>query len=273
LKFSVGKITLGLSLYRGGQNQSILSAAEMEEAIGLGQQLSGRYFLNLNSARMSPGIGVGPQNPTRKILAEVSKITDSGRLEFDEAKFASMYNSMKRNRVGQKIGDLGIRAQRIQNFPVWSYVPPWDSGCASEKFADYPKKVKRNRALNGLQIEVDDPQLIMVFDAENSGASHAEQFSKLFSSIFAHGYDPDWENNDPLSASILVDSKSWCWRLDSGHHRVLTAAALGLTELPVFVTRVVASDTARFWPGVLNGDYSEDQAIHHLNDVIAGRIG
>ncbi|HAE74533.1 MAG TPA: hypothetical protein DCG44_04985 [Candidatus Aquiluna sp.] len=259
-----------LSLARQTKRSLVGDMIDLEKRFGSEGEIAGRYSLNLDLARMSVGHTVGTDNPTRAILDKCAEIDRTGGIYFDEARFERLYNKMKLERIGLTLGNLGVAAPPISDLPAWCYVSPWDEGTARDKFVHYPHQVKRNRASNGLRIETDDPRQIMEVDAANGGRSHAAQFARLFSSISGTGYRIDLEGKDPLQASILLDDRSWCWKLESGHHRVLVASMLGLEMLPVAIRRVIPASTARFWPGVRSGDYTAETAARHLAQVISG---
>jgi hypothetical protein len=265
-----GRWVFNLYLARQAKGNLVGDMIDLEKRFGSGREIAGRYSLNLDLVRMSVGHTVGADNPTRAVLDECVEIDRIGGIYFDEARFERLCNEMNMERVALTLGDLGLAAPPISALPAWCYVSPWDEGAARDKFVHFPHQVKRNRASNGLRIETDNPRQIMEVNAANSGRSNAAQFARLFSSISDTGYRVDLEGKDPLQASILLDDRSWCWKLESGHHRVLVASMLGLETLPVAIKRVIPASTARFWPGVRSGDYTAETAARHLSQVISG---
>ena len=62
--------------------------------------------------------------------------------------------------------------QKLNNYPVWSAVLPWENISIDQKVINFPKSVKVDRAKNGFIINSDDPNVIMREDENTTSVTH-----------------------------------------------------------------------------------------------------
>jgi hypothetical protein len=158
---------------------------------------------------------------------------------------------------------LGIDSdlsKKLANYPWWAAVNPWDNRTFEDQLYYYPIEVKKNRAINGMQILSDDHNEIVRDDIDNSLPSHANQYTKLIGQIKKNGFRYGNEFGY-VTAELFVANNKFCWKIgDEGNHRATVAAALGIKKIPVLVTKIIRLDELEYWPNVINGIFSKDQA-------------
>lgn len=155
--------------------------------------------------------------------------------------------------------------KKLNTYPIWASIMPWESLSIDEKFLNFPKSVKVDRAKNGYLIESNDPKVIMKKDQANSLPSHVNQYVSLINSIKKNGYIPDVKNSF-IEVEILVKDEEFCWKPSGeGNHRTTVVASLGYKTIKSLVTKVVRFEDAKYWPNVVNGTFKKNEAEQIFN--------
>ncbi|MDA8612555.1 hypothetical protein N9L10_01180 [Candidatus Pelagibacter bacterium] len=155
----------------------------------------------------------------------------------------------------------------IKKYPWWAIVHPWDDYTFEDKIKNYPYDIKRNREKNGMHIASSDPNIIIKENYENSWPSHAKQYVNLINKIKEHGFQYGSEYGY-VSAEIFIEKNKLCWKPGAeGNHRMAVAAALGFKNIPVLVTKIIRLDELEYWPNVVKGLFSKDQAKKIFFDI------
>lgn len=150
--------------------------------------------------------------------------------------------------------------ETLKNYPWWAEVKPWDNYTFDDMLNYSAYDVKKNRAQNGMFIKSNDPHEIMKDDFENSISSHAKQYAKLTQQIKSNGFKYGGEYGY-VEAEIFIVNNKIRWKPGGeGNHRIAAASALGLKSIPVLVSKIIRLDELNYWPNVVNGLFSKDQA-------------
>lgn len=91
---------------------------------------------------------------------------------------------------------------KLNTYPSWASVLPWENITIDQKLLNFPKSVKVDRARNDFNIKSNDPDEIMRQDEQNSLPSHISQYISLIESIKKNGYIPD--SNNYVEVELLV---------------------------------------------------------------------
>ena len=155
----------------------------------------------------------------------------------------------------------------IKKFSWWNEIYPWDDISFEENEKNYPYQVKRNRWQNGMKILSNDPKKILEEDFKNSLDSHTKQYVNLLNDIMKQGVKFG-SKYGYITAEIFISKNKFCWKPGTeGNHRTAVCAALGLKKIPVLITRVIRLDELEYWPNVIKGRFSKDQAKKIFFDI------
>jgi hypothetical protein len=191
------------------------------------------------------------------------------------------YSFMKFKNAAHSLNIDSCDNDNIKDYPWWALVNPWDSSTFEDVINEYPYEIKRNRANNGLKILSNDPNKIIKENFENGWSSHARQYVNLLNKIKHHGLkfgsEIDlFEDYGHISAEILVANKKIRWKPGKeGNHRLAVAAALGYKKIPALVTKIIRFDELEYWPNVINGTFTNEQAIkifHNIFDAKPSKV-
>lgn len=180
-----------------------------------------------------------------------------------------MIESYKKKIILNNLSDFfGLKSnenQKLNSYPVWSAVLPWEDTSIEDKLINFPKSVKVDRAKNGFVIKSDDPGKIMKEDMKNSLPSHINQYVSLLKSIKKNGYIPE-VNNNYIEVELLLKGDDFCWKPSGeGNHRATVVASLGYKTIKAIVTRVVRFEDLDYWPNVINGSFEKTEAEQIFN--------
>jgi len=149
---------------------------------------------------------------------------------------------------------------KLKDYPWWAIVNPWDNLTFEDKMKSFPNEIKRNRASNGMHILSNDPDEIIKEDLKNSLPSHTNQYVKLLKQIKNNGFKYG-NKYGYVTAEIFIADNELRWKPGSeGNHRVAVAAALGIKTIPVLITKIIRLKELEYWPNVINGCFSKEQA-------------
>jgi hypothetical protein len=183
----------------------------------------------------------------------------------EEKLYSSIFEILeyyKKKIVSKNISDLfGLNSnKKLNSYPLWSAVMPWDSITIQEKFLNFPKSVKVDRAKNGLIINSDNPEIIMKEDEINSLPSHVNQYVRLINSIKKNGYIPNLKNSF-IEVEILVKGQNFCWKPSGeGNHRTTVVASMGYNTINTLVTKIIRFEDIEYWPNVINKTFKAEEA-------------
>jgi len=170
----------------------------------------------------------------------------------------------KENIILNNLSDLfgldSYKNKKLDTYPLWSAILPWNSLSIHEKILNFPQSVKADRAKNGFIIKSDDPEVIMKEDEINSLPSHIRQYVSLINSIKENGYFPNLKNSF-IEVEILIKNEKFCWMPSGeGNHRATVVAALGYKKIEVLLTKIIRFEDAKYWPNVVNGTFEKEEA-------------
>jgi hypothetical protein len=90
----------------------------------------------------------------------------------------------------------------------------------------------------------------------------ALRINYVLKQISKEGFRRSNQPEGDVKATALVDnSDRWRWLITAGNHRASAASALGYDEIPIRVNLVIRRGDVKFWPNVVNGLYTEAQAL------------
>ncbi|MEW6655181.1 MAG: ParB/Srx family N-terminal domain-containing protein, partial [Bacteroidota bacterium] len=89
--------------------------------------------------------------------------------------------------------------------------------------------------------------------------------------VYNKGY-MRWNSSegDVRATALVNESGEWRWLITAGNHRASAASALGYEEIPIRVNLVISRTHVKYWPHVVNGLYSEEDALKVFDNYFDG---
>lgn len=220
--------------------------------------------LPLKIGRTRRGINL-VEDPRVRKLRDLLDVNDRDAFCLDFNKF---FNSYCENKAKNAAERFGLSSDKLKRYPEWASVLPWDSPAPDQILRDYPAQVLRNRAESGMNVKGVSSDQIMKIDHSES---HANQFFSLKCSIQKDGYKPNFSFDVPTATLFKVDD-DWRWMVGgNGNHRIELLASLGYTETKVRVTALVDRRYAAFWPNVVRGYFTKEEALLIFDSIFEGK--
>jgi hypothetical protein len=149
--------------------------------------------------------------------------------------------------------------------------PPWPWSLHT-----YEKKEKTAIMINRRMVK----KLASEHGVQHWGPSSSEKieaeifkFGKLFDSIRMNGFT-DFPSNRGgfVEVDVLMNrTGDWSWMVEQGQHRVMMCAALDIAEINIRVRRVLTEESIEYFPYVVNGLYSVDEAEKIFHRIIGNK--
>ncbi len=169
--------------------------------------------------------------------------------------------------------DLGFSEDSIfYSEPPYAAVFPWRArSVESYKNAYVNAAIKENEAL-GKNLTIKDGWLFCGPVSEEKLKIEVERILNVLRSIEKKGYQRDSSSDGDAKATALVNTNGdWRWLLTAGNHRASAAAALGYDKIPIRVNLVIIRDQVKYWPHVVNSNFSEEEALTFFDRVFNGK--
>lgn len=166
-----------------------------------------------------------------------------------------------------------VKNNKLKCMPPWSAVLPWRARSlesygaaiinASEK--EINQNINNKKNVPGIYWNKCGPVTKEVVDNE------VNRLEAVFYSISKNGYIRNNSNDGDITANALVDEKNeWRWLVTGGYHRLCIYATLGCNEVTIRVNKVAIKTQSKFWPHVLDGLYTQKEALNIFNNIFKG---
>ncbi len=154
------------------------------------------------------------------------------------------------------------------NYPYWAVVMPWDS----ESQQEWSDKIKQSVLIENMQMgkkmSVDKGWSWIGPTSDEKVRIESKRLLHVLKSIKASGYRRNDDVDGDIVVNILVKNQNdWIWQSITGQHRASVLSSLDYNTVPVRVMKVIRRDDVIYWPNVLNGLYSVDEALHIFDSV------
>lgn len=160
--------------------------------------------------------------------------------------------------------------KRLQLYPAWSSLSPWDKFTIEEKYHTYIEAFIKNRSSHGAKFICKNGKLTTEeIYSPTTAESHVKQIEKLIKSIRNKGF----MKSDKLPrAFILVNNyREWRWIMSSeGNHRSYLFYLFGVEKLPLIIEDVVYRESLKSSFNVKNGLYTIEEAENIFDGIFKG---
>tara|TARA_Y100000991_G_scaffold215226_1_gene204997 strand:- start:956 stop:1807 length:852 start_codon:yes stop_codon:yes gene_type:complete len=188
-------------------------------------------------------------DPIYKIILQISKGKSLKEIKNDFSKTLQIEkNSSAQDIVGLK------NHEKLNKYPAWSYVLPWEKMDIDQKFNNYKKIqiIKREEKSIENNYKNNFSKLTDLY-SEEMVESQVLQSKKLYEKIYKFGFI--YKLGLP-SFYILINEKKWRWYVSQGNHRSYTLHILKHRFMKGTIESIIDKKNANLWPNVKNGLYN-----------------
>ncbi|WP_155833552.1 hypothetical protein [Halomonas sp. BC04] len=215
------------------------------------------------------GSAIDHTHPIVKILRQAADSSDRSKFE-----------KLIRNQIFDYYADyqpsglwecIGINySSKFDELPLPSHTnnPPWPWSLYTYLKDEKSAVIKNGKLVKSLAKE----HGVQHWGPSSRSKIEAEiwKFGRLFESIRRNGFiDSPSHRGGFVEADVLVNNEGdWRWMIEQGQHRVMMCAVLDIAEINIKVRRVLTEEAIEYFPHVISGLYSLDQAGDIFHRVI-----
>lgn len=156
----------------------------------------------------------------------------------------------------------------ILSLPPWAGILPWRAR-SLESFKDIIEQgtIKDNYS-NGVIGGIENGWAYCGPVSDDKLNIETKRINDLIYSIREKGYLRTFDKDGDIIASALVDKEhNWKWLVTNGYHRACVLAAMGFSTLAIRINLVILENEVEFWPHVLDGFYTKEEASKIFIDI------
>jgi hypothetical protein len=145
----------------------------------------------------------------------------------------------------------------LKDYPIWSFVYPWEHVSMELKRANYLEMVKLNRNEYLEDYELNYKWFIK---------SHFNQFLKIIKSLVENGFI---KSKKPPKVIVLINGKQWKWIMSGeGNHRAYAANFIGIKKIQFQVDYVVNLNDFDSFPNRPGAESYDKQSLFKLYELL-----
>ncbi|WP_201173835.1 hypothetical protein [Halorhodospira halophila] len=153
--------------------------------------------------------------------------------------------------------------------PPWAALLPWQEHNLDQWKEKVSRSVRTENKREGYDLDVTTGGWAWTGPVNDEKVQiESRRLYRVFFSILENGYKRSAApGGDPPVSILLREDDEWRWQPHTNQHRLCVLSALGYSEVPVRVKRIVRREDAPYWPNVVNGFYSKKQALQIFDDI------
>jgi len=208
------------------------------------------------SAKSAVKYGLGKNDHVRKI----------------EDILRNYYENVVPRNAAEWIGISFKDNHNFYNLPPWAAVFPWRARSIESYRKTYEKAaILENKSVGYPDNDIYDGWLFCGPVTNDKINIEAKRISLVLKSIKKKGYQRSNNKDGDAKATALVkEDGQWRWLITAGNHRVSAASALGYEQIPIRFNLVVNRNQVDYWPHVVEGLYTRDEALLYFDMIFEG---
>ncbi|AQU84856.1 MULTISPECIES: hypothetical protein [unclassified Halomonas] len=166
---------------------------------------------------------------------------------------------------------LGLRNDALAEVPPHGSVFPWRARTQKSYQTQYEKAAINENISVGIAEGISAGWLFCGPVRKEKLKAEALRMKNVFDSIQSKGYQrSDDDDGDVKATALINDNQEWRWLITAGNHRASAAAGLGYESIPVRINLIIRRCDVKYWPNVLSGLYTIEEALFVFDRVFYG---
>lgn len=196
--------------------------------------------------------------------------SEGERLATIEQQLRAYYEAVEPECALDVVDLRASRAPGLAGVEPAFYKLPWTAKSAEEI------RIRRRRTAivegmqNGVAADVSHGLTNFGPATDRKIALETSRIARLSKSFAAKGFVP-FQKGNPLQVGGLRSNGKYRWAVTHGQHRFALAAAASIATVPAQIVLLVRREDASYWPGVLDGTYTEAGALEYFDRIFEGR--
>ena len=160
---------------------------------------------------------------------------------------------------------------KLTQAPPWGAVFPWRARTLTSYQQAYEKAAVKENKILGTKFDITKGWLFCGPVSYEKIKIEAMRLTYVLKNISRNGYKR-WNSSegDVRATALINEYDDWRWLITAGNHRASAASALGYTEIPIRVNLIINRRHVKYWPHVLSGLFSIDNALKVFDNYFEG---
>jgi hypothetical protein len=108
--------------------------------------------------------------------------------------------------------------------------------------------------------------------SHEAGEAEFSRLLRVFKAIGTTGYQRHPALDGDIEGQIMKHDSDYRIMISRGQHRIAALAAIGMTKAPIrLLPQIISRSDAAFWPNVVRGYYTSEQALAVFDRIFHGR--
>jgi len=260
------------SFFNGRNNKLVDSESYIRTPLELSYRSSGPFVTEVPPSSYRSGLlGLRiADNPFFRTLSQNQR-------EYSDSDLYRYYQAVQPAGAGDV---MPVRDSRIASMPAMAACMPWWKITPEERLKQVLASATDGRFLGkeavklGADPETDYGWLYFGPVSENVGITEFNRQWKVYESIRKKGFQPT--SSFSIHGEFLISDSDWAWVNYGGKHRFVALAAMGHQKIVVsaknkYGPAFVRPEDVRAWPNVMNGWFTEEEALAVFWQMMSGR--
>lgn len=152
---------------------------------------------------------------------------------------------------------------KLQKYTYWNIVMPWENSTIDEWINHIEVYSLQENKEHNCNFGIEKGWTWIGPVSEEKLKLETKRLSKVLYSIYNNGYKRDDGHDGDINAVLLVnEDQEYVWQAIGGQHRASVLCGLGYEKILVRIHKVIRKSDAMYWPNVINGTYSLEEALN-----------
>ena len=192
---------------------------------------------------------------------------------YEASGFPAYYASYRFATACGVMGAPEVEAPGFAGLPAAAFMRPWVAGDPATMLHERALGMEADARQYGETLSIEDGMSLFGPVTRAKGEFEMRRFARVYESIRTGGYRRTAWNDGDITAWLLVRSGgAWCVQVNTGQHRAIAGAALGMESLPIRLPQApVRREDVEYWPQVAAGRITAEAALGMFDRVMAGQ--
>ena len=167
-----------------------------------------------------------------------------------------------------------VENNTLNELPASGAFFPWQDRNPVKRVAERVKEIEKDNKEHKSKLDTDDGDSFYGPVSLEKGQLEYNRLIKTYNSIVTHGFKVDLKGTNNIGAVILENDHQYRYLINPGQHRVAALSALNYQDITLQVNKnlIVRRSEVSYWPGVVNGYFTEIEALKIFDRIFAGKV-
>lgn len=215
--------------------------------------------------------GYDSQSP---FILTIKEYINGQAKNYKDSSLYEFYSNFKPATMVEYLSLGNLENTMLNDLPASAAFFPWQDRDPVKRVAERAKEVEKDNKEHKSKLNKKDGDSFYGPVSLEKGELEYTRLIKTYNSIATHGFKVDLKGKNNIGAIILESNNEYRYLINPGQHRVAALSALNYQELTLQVNKnlIVRRSEVCYWPGVINGYFTESEALKYFDRVFEGKV-